>query len=96
MACTDCYRTRIGPLWRDHCPTCLWCGARYIQRIGRELTIPKDERGRMRTKALADWVAFGHSEAELRALAKSSEVPLQPIGQDAQPVSERPKPTKRR
>ena len=52
-----------------HCPSCIYCGARLIQALGR-LPRPKDEIVARRRKVLADWVAHGHSEQELRALAK--------------------------
>jgi len=95
MACTDCHRASIGPGWPMHCPTCLWCGARYIRRIGATLALPIDERSRMRTKALADWLAHGHSEIEIRRLVAGLEVPLAPIGLDEPKESDPPKSVKR-
>jgi hypothetical protein len=59
------------------------------------LELPIDERSRMRTKALADWLAMGHSELEIRRLVAGLEVPLEPSGQDATPASEPPSKTKR-
>jgi hypothetical protein len=49
----------------------------------------------MRTKALADWLAMGHSELEIRRLVAGAEVPLAPIGQDDPKESVPPKPVKR-
>lgn len=60
-------------------PACLHCGARLIQRLGK-MQRPKDEITARRRKVLADWMAMGHSEADLRALAKGP-VPLQPVGE---------------
>jgi hypothetical protein len=73
----------------------LWCGSRYIQRIGKTLALPISERSRMRTKALADWLAMGHSELEIRRLVAGAEVPLASTGQDVLPVSVPPSKTKR-
>lgn len=56
---------------------CLHCGARLIQRLGK-LPRPKDEITARRRKVLADWVAYGHAEADLRALAKSPTLALAP------------------
>jgi hypothetical protein len=77
-----------------HCPTCLWCGARLIQRLGK-IPMPAADSIARRRKVLADWVAHGHSEQELRAMAKGP-TPLAPTGQDVPPASYRPSKTKRR
>ena len=77
-----------------HCPTCLWCGARLLKTIGR-MQITADQSVARRRKVLADWVAHGHSEQDLRRLAKGP-TPLAPTGQDAPAVSERLSKTKRR
>jgi hypothetical protein len=77
-----------------HCPTCLWCGARLLKTIGR-MQITAEQSVARRRQVLADWVAHGHSEQDLRALAKGS-TPLAPTGQDEPAASERPKPVKRR
>jgi hypothetical protein len=92
--CIDCHRASIGPGYPLHCPTCLWCGARLLKTIGR-MQITADQSVARRRKVLADWVAHGHSEAELRALAKGPP-PLAPTGQDAPAASESPKSVKRR
>lgn len=77
------------------CPTCLWCGARLIQRIQalRTRRPAEDIKTRCRT-VLNDWMAFGHAEASLRALAGEATVPLQPTGPDAPGESEPQPPTK--
>lgn len=67
--CPDCQRAAVGPLYALHCPTCVYCGARAIQRI-QALPIPADDKRDRCRKVLADWLAHGHSESELRALAK--------------------------
>lgn len=76
--CTDCQAAReTNGLWAFHCPTCLWCGARLIKRIGK-LDRPKDELTARRKRVLADWVAAGHSEAQIRALVAASALSVQP------------------
>ncbi len=57
-------------------PACLHCGARLIQRLGK-LPRPKDEITARRRQVLSDWMAQGHSESDLRRLAKGP-VPLAP------------------
>ena len=48
-------------------PKCIYCSARLIQRIGR-LRIAATEATSRRKAVLADAVAWGHSEAEIRRL----------------------------
>ena len=67
--CQDCQRASVGPLYALHCPKCIYCGARAIQRI-QKLQITADEKRSRCRQVLADWMAHGHSESELRALAK--------------------------
>lgn len=57
-------------------PACLHCGARLIQKLGK-LGRPSAEVTARRRVVLADWMAYGHSEVELRRLAKGP-VPLAP------------------
>ena len=59
-------------LYRMHCPTCLACGARLIQKLQRLYQLTTEQRRDRCRQALADWVARGHSEKELRALAKAA------------------------
>ena len=58
--------------YRQHCPTCIQCGARLIQKLQRLYQLTAEQRRDRCRQALADWVAQGHSEKELRALAKST------------------------
>lgn len=58
-------------------PACIWCGARLIQSLGRK-SRPREEIVERRRTVLADWMAHGHSEAELRRLAKLDALPLAP------------------
>lgn len=76
--CTDCQAAReTNGLWAFHCPTCLWCGARLIKRLGAT-DLSRDEISARRKRVLADWVAMGHSEAEIRALVAEKALPVQP------------------
>lgn len=65
--CEECAIARESPHYTRFNPLCLWCGARLIQRIGA-LNRPRQELTERRRKVLADWVAMGHSEAEIRRL----------------------------
>lgn len=69
MSCTDCTATREAPAWPMHNPACIYCGARLIQRIGK-YNIAVAAVTERRRAVLADWVAHGHDEAQIRALVK--------------------------
>ena len=55
-----------------HCPTCIQCGARLIQKLQRLYQLTTEQRRDRCRQALADWMAQGHGEQELRALAKAT------------------------
>lgn len=93
-ACDECSRARVGPDWRRFDPACIWCGARLIQRIKARPGAREELTRRMRA-VLADWVALGHSEAEIRRLV-AGPVPLQPTGPVEKSESAPPSPTKPR
>jgi hypothetical protein len=57
---------------------CLHCGARLIQRLGFMRLHPDQVRSRRRAVLVA-WVEYGHSEAEIRALAASESMALGPV-----------------
>ena len=77
--CTDCQAAReTNGLWAFHCPTCLWCGARLIKRLGTA-DLRREEISARRKRVLADWVAMGHSEEEIRALVAGKSLPVQPV-----------------
>lgn len=69
MQCECCERARKFSGYRLFSPACLHCGARIIQHLGQML-IPQSECTQRRRAALADWLAWGHSEAEIRRLVK--------------------------
>ena len=71
MTCTDCKAAKeTSGLWPQHNPACLHCGARLIQRLGKVRTPTSEQITARRKVVLADWIAHGHSEQELRALVK--------------------------
>lgn len=69
MTCDCCKAAQEAPAYRLYCPTCLWCGARLIRKLG---TLPRtrDEITARRRQVLQDWMSYGHEESELRRLAK--------------------------
>jgi hypothetical protein len=78
MSCTDCAAAReTTGLWRYYSPACLWCGARLIQRIPASCGT-SSEASQRRKKVLADWMANGHAEGEIRELAKSKTLAFEP------------------
>ena len=95
MTCEACNEARSAPeSYRMFADYCLHCAARRIQFIQRRLNLaPDDKRNRCRT-ALADAMALGLPEQEIRAMAKRPEWQLQQPAQEAQPAS-LPAPRKR-
>ena len=93
--CHCCNDAREAPQQhRFFAEGCLHCAARRIQFIQRRLNLaPDDKRNRCRT-ALADAMALGLPEQEIRAMAKRPEWQLQQPAQEAQPAS-LPAPQKR-
>jgi len=75
--CVECSRSHGGTGYPLYNPACLWCGARIIQQIGR-FQIPASESVQRRRDMLALWLKHGHSESEIRRLAKGTALPLQP------------------
>ena len=93
--CHCCNDARPDPAsYRFFAEGCLHCAARRIQFIQRRLNLAPDAiRTRCRA-ALADAMALGLPEQEIRAMAKLAEWQLQQPAQDAQPAS-LPAPRKR-
>ena len=85
--CHCCNDAREAPQHhRFFAEGCLHCAARRIQFIQRTLRLaPSVTRDRCRA-ALADAVANGLPEQEIRAMAKLAEWQLQQPAQDAQPA----------
>lgn len=93
--CTCCNEARSAPeSYRMFADYCLHCAARRIQFIQRTLRLaPSVTRDRCRA-ALADAVANGLPELEIRRMAKLAEWQLQQPAMDAQPALS-PAPRKR-
>ena len=77
MPCGCCQRSKEGPGYTMFDPACHFCGARLIWRIQR-LQIMREDKIRRCRVVLADWMTHGHSEMEIRRLAKLDAVPLAP------------------
>ena len=93
--CHCCNDAREAPQHhRFFAEGCIHCAARCIQFIQRRLNLaPDDKRNRCRA-ALAQAMALGLPEQEIRAMAKLAEWQLQQPAQEAQPAS-LPAPRKR-
>ena len=88
-ACHECQRAReTAGRCPWYCPKCLWCGARLIARI-QTLERPRSEITDRCRKVLADWMAMGHDEMEIRRLAKGP-MPVQPPPEPARPSKTKP------
>ncbi len=78
--CQDCTAAReTQNKWPYFDPRCLWCGARLINRIGRLKGRTDAELTQRRRSVLADWMAAGHAEVELRELARGP-MAVAPVG----------------
>ena len=67
--CKPCQIAAEFPQYRMFCPSCLYCGARLIQLLGKQ-PMPEHECIQRRRQALADWMAHGHSEEVIRELVR--------------------------
>ena len=77
--CTCCNEARSAPeSYRMFAEGCLHCAARRIQYIQRRLPLSLDDKHNRCRKALADAMALGLPEQEIRAMAKLPEWQLQP------------------
>jgi hypothetical protein len=95
MTCQVCTEATDAPQHhRFFAEGCIYCAARRIQFIQRRMNLAPDAiRTRCRT-ALAQAMALGLPEQEIRAMAKKPEWQLQQPAKDAQPAS-LPAPRKR-
>ena len=69
--CKDCWNARVCDHLGDtfNSLQCVYCAARYLQRIGKN-RISKEKCAERRKKALADSVAAGLDEQLIRKLFK--------------------------
>ena len=89
--CHDCECARESKgAYRLYTPACLWCGARLIQSIQKRPRPASEIAARCR-QVLNDWVAYGHSETQIRALAKAAAMPLAPSGEPVPPPKAKPR-----
>ena len=88
MTCEACNEARSAPeSYRMFAEGCLYCAARRIQYIQRRLPLsPEDKRNRCR-KALADAMALGLPEPEIRRMAKLAAWQVAPPEAIQQPAS---------
>lgn len=70
MECDDCELAsngKVHPLeWNRFSLNCMDCGARMVCFIRRMKALSEQQRSERMTKAVKDWVAWGHDEQELR------------------------------
>lgn len=69
MTCKNCETSIDFPDYRMFNPACLFCGARYIQLLGRR-PLTREQCQVRRRQVLSTWMQHGHDEQQLRALAK--------------------------
>ena len=82
--CTCCNEARPDPAsYRMFAEGCLHCAARRIQYIQRRLPLSLDDKRNRCRKALADAMALGLPELEIRRMAKLAEWQLAPIESSA-------------
>ena len=70
--CSDCQAandTNYLSIWYN-VPQCKYCAARLIKYIGKLRTPTSEEIASRRRVVLSEAIAWGHSESEIRALAK--------------------------
>lgn len=67
----------------QHCPTCIHCGARLIQKLQRLYQLTAEQRRDRCRQVLAQWLEMGHSETELRKLAKATAWAIAPAARKA-------------
>jgi hypothetical protein len=70
-SCLCCQVARQHPTYQFFSLACVYCGARLIQNLGT-LQIRSSQCTERRKAVLVDWVAHGHSESQLRSLAKGA------------------------
>ena len=82
MTCSQCQaisKHQCDPAKRSMFnPACLWCGARQIQYTQRVLLIGRDAKVQRCQEILARWLELGHSEEEIRRLAKQGAWAVEP------------------
>ena len=86
--CHCCNAARPDPAsYRLFAEGCLHCAARRIQFIQRRLNLAQDDKRNRCRAALADAMALGLPEQEIRAMAKLAEWQVTPQEAIPQPAS---------
>jgi hypothetical protein len=82
MTCTDCQAaTTTQGFWRQYnSPACAFCSARLIQQLGKLRTPTSEQITARRRAVIGGAIAHGHSELEIRELAKLKTMAVQPVG----------------
>jgi len=75
--CKPCQIASQVPAYPFFSLGCLYCGARIIQHLAT-LPIARSAVAARRRENLTHWVAFGHSEADLRSLAQQKTPVISP------------------
>ena len=82
MTCEACKDIRThsgtGPIEMGF-PNCTNCAARRIQFIQRRMQISKEAKVQKCKEALAEAIEWGHAEARIRELAKSTNWAVEPV-----------------
>ena len=78
MTCPPCQAFNASPTYARHSLGCVYCGARSIQRIQKFRLPPAVIADRCRA-SLSAWTSYGHAESEIRRLAKSVELCVEPL-----------------
>lgn len=81
MPCPDCQAaTTTQGCWRQYnSQACAFCCARLIQQLGKLRTPTAEQIQARRRAALSDSVSAGMNEQEIRDLAKSKTLAVQPL-----------------
>jgi hypothetical protein len=81
MTCTDCQTATITQgCWPQYnSPSCKYCAARLIQRLGKLRTPTTEQITARRRAVLTEAIAQGHNEQDVRELAKAKTMAVQPL-----------------
>ena len=89
--CATCYTDMVcAGNYMVFDPRCVHCGARYIQRI-KPVNAPRVDCTAWRKQVLADYVAQGFDEQDIRAMVAKRDIPTQPAAREffARPAKSR-------
>lgn len=78
MICPDCHNARTAQWPQYNTLACKYCAARLIYEIGKLRTPTSEQVTARRRVVLAEAIAWGWDEAEIRALVKGGRA-LEPV-----------------